>query len=160
MFEGPLPTVLVILAVLGVGIAVYSLRRRRQVRRLCLQAAQAIQENRQEDALQMLLAAERSWAFSAHDGSRSSRLNDLVALSEILTLLARVPGGNSKCLPQLESAISEIRALFAEPGNFAIDGRSMKRDVAILWPKLSDNLESHRRELRESYRRRTNAAPS
>ena len=157
MFDSPLLIILVVLAGLGVGIGVFSLRRRGQVRSLHAQAAQAIQESRHDEALRLLLAAERSWAFSSHDGGRSSRLSDLDEFSEILTLLARVPGGDASRIAQLVSAVSEVRALFAERSNFGIDGRSMRREIAVRWPELSDRLESLRRELRVSYETRVAA---
>ncbi|MBI3878882.1 MAG: hypothetical protein HY301_02310 [Verrucomicrobia bacterium] len=157
MFESPLLIVLVILAALGVGIGVFSLRRRKRVRRLCSQAAQAIEESRHDEALRILLAVERSWAFNLHDGSRSSRLADLDDLSQMLTLLARVPGGDTSRITLVESAVSEVRALFAERSNFGIDGRSLKRDGAVRWPELSDRLQSARQELRASYETRVAA---
>jgi hypothetical protein len=156
MFD-PLLIVLVVLAALGVGMGVFSLRRRRRVRTLCSQAAQAIQQSRHDDALRILLAAERGWAFNFHDGSRSSHLADLDDLSQILTLLARMPGGDSSRITQVESAVSEVRALFAGRSNFGIGGRSMKRDAAVRWPELSDRLDSHRRNLRASYETRVGA---
>jgi hypothetical protein len=84
----------------------------------------------------MLLAAERRWAFNSNDGSRTSHLTDLDDLSKILTLLARVPGRDSSRIAQVESAVSELRALFSERGNFGIDGRSMKREAAIRWAEF------------------------
>ena len=125
MFDSPLLIVLVVLAALGVGGGVFSLRRRGRVRGFCSQAAQAIQESRYDDALRILLTAEQSWAFNFHDGSRSSHLADLDDLSQILALLTRVPGGDSSRIAQVESAVSGVRALFAERSNFGIDGRSM-----------------------------------
>jgi hypothetical protein len=157
MFDSPILIVLVVLAALGVGIGVFSLWRRGRVRDLCSQAAQAIQESRHDDALRMLLAAEQSWAFNSHDGSRSSHLADLDALSQILTLLARIPGGDSSRIAQVESAVAEVRALFAERSNFGIDGRSMKREAAIRWVEFSDRLEALRRDLRVSYETRVAA---
>ena len=79
MFKQPTIVIaaLVLLAAVGVGIGVFSLRHRRKIRRLCNEADQAIKQNRHDDALQLLLAAERDWGFNSHDGSRSSHLNDL-----------------------------------------------------------------------------------
>lgn len=157
MFANPIVIVLVVLATVGVAIGVLSLLRRGRVRSLCSQAAQAIQQGRHDDALRMLLAAERSWAFNSDDGSRSSHLADLDDLSWILTLLARVSGGDSSPIAQLESAVSEVRALFAERNNFRIDG-GMTREAAVRWPELSERLESLRRGLRVSYATRVAGA--
>ena len=154
MSDSLLLIVLGVLAALGVGIGVFSLLRCRRVRSLCSQAAQAIQESRHDEALRILLAAERSWAFNSHNGSRTSHLADLDDLSQVLTLLASVPGGDSRRITQVDSAVSEVRALFAERGNFGIDGRAMKREAAVRWAELSDRLESLRRELRVSYETR------
>jgi hypothetical protein len=156
MFANPILIVIVALAAVGVAIGVLSLLRRRRVRSLCSQAARAIHESRHDDALRILLAAERGWAFNSHDGSRSSHLADLDDLSGILTLLARVPAGDSSRIAQVESAVSEARALFADRSNFGIGG-GMKRDVAIRWPELSDRLESLRLKLRVSYETRVAA---
>jgi hypothetical protein len=160
MFEHPLIIVLVVLAVLGVGMGVFSLRRRSKVRALCSEAAQAIEQGDHEEARRILLAAERSWSFNSHDGSRSSHLADLDALTQILGLLARVPSpaGASSCIARVESAAAELRALFSDRSNFGIDSRSMKREAAVRWSELSDRFQALRQELRESYETTTSAA--
>ena len=151
MLDSPILIVFAVLAALGIGIGVFSIRRRKRIRNLCSQAARAIQEGRHDDALRILLTAEQSWAFNSHNGGRSSCLSDLEDLSQILMLLAHLRGGDSSRIAQVESAVSELRNLFAERGNFGINGRSMKQEAAIRWPELSDRLESLRHELRRSY---------
>jgi hypothetical protein len=160
MFEHPLIIVLIVLAVVGVGIGVFSLRRRSKVRALCSEAARAIEQGQHDEARSILLAAERSWSFSSHDGSRSSHLADLDSLAQILSLLARVPSpaGASSCITRVESAAAELRALFSERANFGIDGRSMKREAAVRWSELSDRFQTLRQELRESYETTKSAA--
>src|SRR5437773_7919555 len=141
MFEQPLIIVLVVLAVLGVGIGVFSLRRRRRVRRLCLEAGQAIEQGRHDDAQRMLLAAERGWTFNSHDGSRSSCLADLNDFTAIVGLLARLPRDDASCVASVEAATAELRTLLADRGGFGSDGRSMKREDAVGWAELSDRFK-------------------
>jgi hypothetical protein len=141
----------------GVGIGLLSLRRRSKVRSLCSEAAQAVEQGDHEEAR---LAAERSWSFNAHNGSRSSHLADLDTLTQILGLLARVssPARASSCITRVESTVAELRALFSDRANFGVDGRSMKREAAVRWSELSDRFQTLRQELRESYETKTSAA--
>jgi hypothetical protein len=160
MLEHVLIIVLVVLAVVGVGIGLLSLRRRSKVRSLCSEAAQAVEQGDHEEARRLLLAAERSWSFNAHNGSRSSHLADLDTLTQILGLLARVssPARASSCITRVESTVAELRALFSDRANFGVDGRSMKREAAVRWSELSDRFQTLRQELRESYETKTSAA--
>ena len=155
MFERPeiTVTVLVVLVTLGVGIAVFSLRRRRKFRSLCSEAAQAIEQGRHDDALQILLIAERRWAFNSHDGSRSSLIADLDNFTRILSQLSRLPArsGDTSCIARIEALVVELRSLLSDRDCFGIDGRSMKREAAVRWSELSGRFQTLREELRNSY---------
>jgi hypothetical protein len=155
MFDRPeiTVTVLVVLTALGVGIGFFSLRRRRKIRGLCLAATQAIEQGRHDDALRMLLAAERSWAFNSHEGSRSSHIADLDDFTSILRQLSRLPsgGGDTSSITRIEVLVAELRSLFSDRANFGIDGRSMKRDAAARWSEMSGRFQTLREELRKSY---------
>src|SRR4051812_46612567 len=82
---------LLLVAAVLVGYGFRSIARRRKIRRLCLEAEQAIEQSRPEEALQALWTAERLWDFNAEDGGRKAMVSDLDAYRRILTLLARLP---------------------------------------------------------------------
>jgi len=155
MFEHPETTVTVLLALaaLGLAVCVLSVRRRRKIRGLCARAAEAIEHGRHEDALQVLVAAERVWAFNSHDGSRSSLIADLDDFAVLLGQFSRLPPGrvDPSCISQLEALVTKLRGLFSDRDGFGIDGRSMKRDTATQWSELSGRFETIREELRKSY---------
>jgi len=155
MFEHPaIPVVgIAVLVALGVGIGARSLRRREKVRNLCAEVAQAIEQRRHGDALRILLAAERSWAFNSHDGSRTSCIADLDDFTRVLFLFARLRSarGDASRITRLESVVAELRALFSDREHFGIDGRSMKKEAGIRWSELSGHFEALRREFRDSY---------
>lgn len=156
----PLVIILGVLAVVGVSLGVFSLRRRTKVRALCSEAAEAIQHGDHEKARRILLIAERNWSWSSHDGSRTSHLTDLAALTQILDLLSRVPSppGALDCITRVESAAAELRAFFSDRANFGMDGRSMKREATVRWLGLSDRFEALRQELRKNYEVTTSVA--
>jgi hypothetical protein len=152
MFESPATTItiIVVLAAVGVGIGVFSLRRRRQVQRLCSEGAKALEGGRNDEARRMLLAAERGWSFNAHSGSRSSLLSDLDDFSAILSLLTRLPGDTAPHVARVEAAATEMRALLSDRSSFGLDGRSMNREAALRWVELSGRFQKLRQELKEN----------
>ncbi len=144
--------VLGVLAVIGVGMGFLSLSRRGKVRGLCGEAEYAIERGQQDEALELLLTAEQSWAFNSHDGSRASRLADLEDYVRILSLLSRLPSGSAgPCIARAEALAGELHALFSDRECFGIDGRGMKKDAATRWVGMSGRFEAMRAELRRSY---------
>ncbi len=147
--------VLVGLAALGLAVVVWSLRRRRRCRRLGLLAARAAEQGRSGEALGLLLKAEKSWAFNAHNGSRSSLLTDLEDLSGILGQLARlgVDSAGDGPLAQVRRSVERLRSLLSDRANFGIDGRMMKREAAVRWSRVYDEFGELRQALRRGLER-------
>ncbi|MEY4198771.1 MAG: hypothetical protein RLZZ265_511 [Verrucomicrobiota bacterium] len=145
----PLLVALIVLAAVGVGVGFFSIGRGRKNRGLCGEAEYAIEQGQDAEALKLLLAAERSWAFNSHDGSTASRLVDLEDYLRILKLLSRLASDNTApCIARTEELVGELRALFSNRAHFGIDGRSMKPDAAARWVELSTRFETLRGEFR------------
>ena len=148
-------TVFVVLTALGVGIGVFSMRRCSKCRRLYSLAVQAAEQGRSGEALCLLLEAERSWAFNAHDGSRSSSLTDLEDFSRILEQLDRLGADSADDAPlaQVQRLVVSLRGLLSDRSNFGIDGRMMKREAAVRWGELSGEFDVLRQTLRREIER-------